>query len=103
MHRITIYDAVKAACDVPGGRTCKAGQDCATLKKNLAQNQACLDARVKIKNECYANDPDSGHDIQIDQTVNAINTCFKIMDTMVPPCKKGGDSVAVPARRYGGY
>ncbi len=97
-----LYDAVKAACDVPGGRRCEEGQDCKTLQKNLAQNQACLDARVRIKNECYANDPDSGHDIQIGQTVDAINRCFKIMGPLVPPCLKC-DNTSIPARRYGGY
>lgn len=98
-----LYTAVKTACDVPGGRSCDKGQDCPTLQKNLAQNRACLDARIKIKNECYANIPDQGHDDQITDALASINYCLKIMDAMDPPCAKSGNAVSIPARRYGGY
>jgi hypothetical protein len=99
-----LYDAVKDACDVPGGRRCKEGQDCKTLQKNLALNEACLAARLKIKDVCYTNVPDPGdHDQEILETTNAINNCIRIIDTMVPPCQKCGDTRSIPARRYGGY
>ncbi len=99
-----LYDAVKDNCDVTGGRRCEKWHDCPTLQKNLAQNRACLDARIKIKNECYTNVPDPGdHTQPITDALTSINNCLTIMDAMVPPCVKCGGSVSIPARRYGGY
>ena len=91
-----LYDAVKAACN---GGHCYSEQNCDTLKSNLAINQACYDARVKIRDQCYINYPDSGHNQAIDDAQKAINNCLKIISEQ--HCQGLTCLEPVPTRRYG--
>lgn len=92
-----LYDAVKEACDVK--RACDKDQNCETLFKNLAQNRACHKARVKIKEECYADSTDPGHDIAINEALSAINKCLGLIQELQCPEPQPGTSV--PQRHYG--
>ncbi len=93
-----LYDAVKAACNVP--RACEEGQDCGTLFKNLRQNQACYDARVKIKEICYTGVPDPGdHEQAIADALRAINNCRDLIKQQ--ECEETIPA-SFPERRYEG-
>lgn len=73
-----LQDDVDAKCKGEEGekRACKGDQNCDVLRLNLAKNQACYAARVKIVDECYDGKPNKGHKDALDAALNAINICL---------------------------
>ncbi|MDE2509666.1 MAG: hypothetical protein KGL74_00970 [Elusimicrobia bacterium] len=74
-RRKELQDDVNAKCKVVS-RACKGDQECEILRQNLAKNQACYDARKKIVDECFGGKPSPGHQQELNEAQNAINTCI---------------------------
>jgi hypothetical protein len=51
------------------------GWPCAEILKRLAATEACLKAREQIQRECFGNQPEPGHDRQLESARQAVETC----------------------------
>ena len=70
---------VSLACKAKGliGKSCKSYMTYEELLDNKNKFEDCLKKRKKIIDICYNGITDSGHQIQLDETQNAINNCDK--------------------------
>ena len=71
-HR-ELQDAVDAACKTVS-RSCNPSQSCAELSRRWSLNQACVDARQLIMDECFRGG-DEGHRTRLAEEKRAVEKC----------------------------
>jgi len=82
-----LVEAKTNACDRAGPMKCTQNMTCAEIPDQIIKLNACIAARRAVMDTCYKGG-DEGHNRQVQNLENAIETCFKYLER----CRRNDES-----------